>query len=828
MQIMGINIKSFIVWLTLVMLMTPLAPIPAAAAEAAPAPLKTGNYYYSITPDAGSSPDRVTTTGLVSSQNGVLLDGTSLYAGWMGGANSYSTVRVVIDLLKDYPLDRLRIVMNSPNLYWGFKDITVKYRPEGTLGYYIASRHVRTGTDLNYAVTVPMSNVKTRFIILEIRRTQAYQHIPLTEVEIYKGAGTEELSAGPALTPAQMKAELSKDALMVDKYGQWISETWTGKVGSDAQLQQEYAAESAALAGVALDPAKYDSYGGIKSKGKYESTGYFRLQKIDGRWWLVTPDGYPFIMKGIDAASLWESGYKTPTQKSDGSPREIFAELPDKSVYAPAYTQEAGVQYMSFVVSNVMRKYGSGDYEAKWEEMTQKRLIDWGFNAFSKWTKPKNVTFPNVQVLQDPSNLRRIQWTYDVFDPQNEAIIDSALKPQLQTASKSKWLIGYAYDNEAGWNDEIVKQILTYTASSPAKSAFVDFLAPRYNNDIATVNRLLGTSAASFGALKDKPIDIARVPGIDVSEYIRLASKTYFSTIRSIIKKYDPNHLFLGSAIVPTWRTSLDWDQGAMAYVDAFSVDSYTQDNQWIARYEAYGKPLLNLEYSFGMSTRGLSYISAPTKTDSIAARGAAFKTFVESQASHPLFIGSGWYSYYDQPVTGRPDGESYNTGLVNQQDQPYKEMTSVMKAVHAGLEGLHAAAAASLSPPPASVTIEAEKHNLQLGTVNVTGTASGGQYVGSLQPGDWVAYANVNLTGMNNMEFKLASERTGTVKVRLGGPAGAVIGTLAVASTGGAQSWAISRIAITPTAGPQNLYLTFESADGKEIGNIDYFKLYA
>ncbi|MDG0812673.1 hypothetical protein [Cohnella rhizosphaerae] len=240
--------------------------------------IKSGNYLYSPQPDAGSSPDRVT-SGLVSTANGVLVDGLSNYAGWMGSGTALTTVRVVFDLLRDYPLEQINIVMNSQNIYWGFKDITVKYRPEAKLGYYIAARHVRSGTNLNYTVTVPMANATARYVILEIRRTQQYQHIPLTEVEFYKGTGEAREISTDALTATDLKAELSKDALMVDKYGQWISETWPGKVGYDVQLQFEYANEATQLATTALNLAKYDAYGGIKSMGKYAATGFFRLQK---------------------------------------------------------------------------------------------------------------------------------------------------------------------------------------------------------------------------------------------------------------------------------------------------------------------------------------------------------------------------------------------------------------------------------------------------------------------------------------------------------------------------------------------------------------------
>src|SRR5262249_44986974 len=124
--------------------------------------LKTGNYFLSVTPDGGNSPD-LRSTGLMAASKGVLYDGTPAYIGWMGSAKSPITVHVVIDLLRDYPLDQLNVVMNSPNKYWGFKDMTVKYRPEAATGYYIATRHIRQGTALNYTVNVPMSGVTARF-----------------------------------------------------------------------------------------------------------------------------------------------------------------------------------------------------------------------------------------------------------------------------------------------------------------------------------------------------------------------------------------------------------------------------------------------------------------------------------------------------------------------------------------------------------------------------------------------------------------------------------------------------------------------------------------
>ena len=39
-------------------------------------------------------------------------------------------------------------------------------------------------------------------------------------------------------------------------------------------------------------------WGGLADQGA-EATGFFRLQQIDGLWWLVDPDGGLFLSKGV-------------------------------------------------------------------------------------------------------------------------------------------------------------------------------------------------------------------------------------------------------------------------------------------------------------------------------------------------------------------------------------------------------------------------------------------------------------------------------------------------------------------------------------------------
>jgi hypothetical protein len=84
--------------------------------------------------------------------------------------------------------------------------------------------------------------------------------------------------------------------------------------------------------------------------------------------------------------------------------------------------------------------------------------------------------------------------------------------------------------------------------------------------------------------------------------------------------------------------------------------------------------------------------------------KGLRYKSFVDGQAASLLFIGYGWFVYQDQAVPGRKDGENFNLtgdftvtaaesaslGLLNQQDQPYKDRVDIMRTVNAGPEKVH------------------------------------------------------------------------------------------------------------------------------------------
>ena len=83
---------------------------------------------------------------------------------------------------------------------------------------------------------------------------------------------------------------------------------------------------------------------GARTDAKYESTGYFRVSKINNRWWLIDPEGYLFIHRGVVSVKAGASG----NQKN-----------------------------------NLVSKFGD---EVKWFQSTEKLLNVNGFNGAGNWS----------------------------------------------------------------------------------------------------------------------------------------------------------------------------------------------------------------------------------------------------------------------------------------------------------------------------------------------------------------------------------------------------------------------------------------------------------
>ncbi|MGY2278179.1 beta-agarase [Pseudomonas monsensis] len=92
---------------------------------------------------------------------------------------------------------------------------------------------------------------------------------------------------------------------LVDAYGQSTRSRWPEKVTSDEQLKSAAAKEQQQLKTWLAERAKssLDKFGGWNKGPTFKASGFFRTEKRDGRWYLVTPEGHPFYSLGVNTVS---------------------------------------------------------------------------------------------------------------------------------------------------------------------------------------------------------------------------------------------------------------------------------------------------------------------------------------------------------------------------------------------------------------------------------------------------------------------------------------------------------------------------------------------
>jgi chitinase len=131
---------------------------------------------------------------------------------------------------------------------------------------------------------------------------------------------------------------------------------------------------------------------------------------------------------------------------------------------------------------------------------------------------------------------------------------------------------------------------------------------------------------------------------------------------------------------------------------------------------------------------------------------------------------------------------------------------------------------------PSAFSTIQAENYSSQSGTqTEATTDTGGGSDVGHIANGDWLAYTGVTFgstaTGVTvRVASGAASTATGTIQVRLDSTTGAVVGSIAMAPTGGWQTWVSKSATTSSITGTHTVYLTFSSSQTADFVNINWF----
>jgi hypothetical protein len=283
-------------------------------------------------------------------------------------------------------------------------------------------------------------------------------------------------------------------------------------------------------------------------------------------------------------------------------------------------------------------------------DRTNRRLDSWGMTTGGKGR-------PATVMLRWPLG-QAFLGLPDVYSPQFAADIDAAANTQCTPRKGDPLLIGYFVGNEPPWN----------------------------NREAELCGLILGgPNTATKQKLKDA-LSQGDTPARR-REFILACFTKCLEIICRSVRKYDPNHLLLGI------RYGGKMSDEAMMMAGIFDVCSinvyeYEPTKQIIRAARLSRRPILIGEYHIGVPADGLAAGLVQAKDQ--LERGVAYRYYLEQAAALEWFLGAYWFTWRDEPVLGRMDGENYNIGFVDVTDRPYDELIEAAKVTHKRLMDVH------------------------------------------------------------------------------------------------------------------------------------------
>ena len=384
-------------------------------------------------------------------------------------------------------------------------------------------------------------------------------------------------------------------------------------------------------------------YGGRMDQ-QYRSTGFFRVERLAGGWTFLDPQGYPFICAGINSVAPHNT----------------------ESDFQPFFHQKFG-----------------GD-TAQWAKTTHAYLFQEAqVNTYGAWTDVATLQASGIRapyclllnlMLEFAGSRKRLsrEGVIPVFDPEFEVYCDTKAKEKLMATREDPYLLGIFADNEM-----------------PLKAANIlqNFLALAENDH--------GRQTA-ISWMDERGISPDTISDADNTAFCTLVISRYYRIISSAIKRYDPNHLFIGSRF---HGGVLDQDvtfRACAPWVDVITVNYYhrwTINQEEITKWaELSGRPIMATEWycksdDTHLDNRGGAGYVVPHQSD----RGAFFEHFAMGILRNPNTVGYHWFRYIDS--------SSANVGLYDIHYEPWESLGDSMKRIHSRLYSLSDYLRTSSSP---------------------------------------------------------------------------------------------------------------------------------
>lgn len=430
----------------------------------------------------------------------------------------------------------------------------------------------------------------------------------------------------------------------------------------------------------------WGGYDGVKPNSYISSntSGFWRTGRWHDRSVMVDPDGNVAVLRGMNyvlpepmcasstptTQAIFEAKYKDMNVWAADAAGMLESVGFNMYMVGPSIASQYRYQPRSGygvteAMDELLRKPAGGSYHSQ---------IEWLNFLIQFWWDYKNLA---GRVDPSPES----PWPSVMFDPLYLDYIDEICATAIPKFRDSRFFVGYYSDNELNFDSTgsrttkkvSLKNFLALGGKS-TDDGYPRYFSYAYDWAVKWMQDNYGTT--TYNANMEDAFMGA------VAEY-------YYRTASEAIRKYDPNHLYMGSRLHSDDKYNPQILQACAKYCDVVSINHYTNafepDVQYfdgVVRTNCGEKPYIITEFYVKDMVSDTKYVNegAGDFVDCQKARGLWYSNFCIQLLRTHNCAGWQWFKFYD---------DWYQNGYVNKgifrydETGLYTECTDLMKQLN-------------------------------------------------------------------------------------------------------------------------------------------------
>jgi hypothetical protein len=397
---------------------------------------------------------------------------------------------------------------------------------------------------------------------------------------------------------------------------------------------------------------RQDKYGGRMDITE-KATGFYHAAKIGDRWWNIDPLGHAYINIGL-------AGVAPGT-----SPNEQKA---------------------------LKETYGD---ESSWMKTTHALLIRNGFNSLGAWGDVKGIQASPYQPIRPLSYTVILNLTYEYAA--------HSRKFKNQDYPYSGWMRGAIPVFDPDYPvviDAIARNVAKYKDDANLYGYFIDNELPFMRTNLDTYLAMPNDDPGYLAAKSWMNDHHASMPNEKLrAEFLGYEADQYFRITSAAIRKYDPNHMVIGSRFTEPEYMLPELFEAAGRYCDVVSLNYYSHWNpptDALALWEsAAKKPFIITEfYTKGMDSGLANTTGAGWLVHTQEDRGLFYQNVTLQLLETKGSVGWQYFRYQDNDPsdnTHKWDSSNIdaNKGIVDAQYHVWRALLDRQKQINRNVYSL-------------------------------------------------------------------------------------------------------------------------------------------